>query len=73
MARQFDAVTERDEGGIYIASVPHEFVQRSGVGVAEAIELCLEAEGREPRNLEFIGIHRVSTGCVCPALVICAG
>ena len=68
MARQFDVVIERDEEGIYVASVP----QRTGchtdgtsldelmVEIREAIELCLEVEGQEPSNLEFVGIQRVT-------------
>lgn len=68
MARQFDVVIERDEEGMYVASVPqlpgchtdasslHELM----VEIREAIELCLEVEGQEPSTLEFIGIQRVT-------------
>jgi predicted RNase H-like HicB family nuclease len=30
------------------------------VEIREAIELCLEVEGQEPSNLEFVGIQRVT-------------
>ena len=55
MARQFDVVIERDEEGLYVASVPqlpgchtdatslHELM----VEIREAIEACLEVEGAE--------------------------
>ncbi len=64
MARQFDVVIERDEEGMYVASVP----QLPGCHtdatslddlmneIREAIELCLDVEGQEPSNLEFVGI-----------------
>ena len=64
MTRVFDVVVERDEEGIYVASVPalpgchtqarslDELMER----VREAIALCLEVEGDE----DFIGVQRVS-------------
>lgn len=66
--RQFDAVVERDSEGVYIASVPalrgchtqakslDELMER----IKEAIELCLEVEGEDVENLDFIGIQRVT-------------
>jgi predicted RNase H-like HicB family nuclease len=68
MPRQFDVIFERDEEGLYIASVPQlpgchtqarsldEVTQR----IREAIELCLEAERAPEQNLAFIGIQRVT-------------
>ena len=68
MARQFDVVIERDEEGIYVASVPQlpgchtdaTSLDELMIEVREAIELCLEVEGQEPSNLEFVGIQRVT-------------
>jgi predicted RNase H-like HicB family nuclease len=60
VARQFDVVIERDEEGMYVASVPQLPGCYTMVEVREAIELCLEVEGQEPNNLEFIGIQRVT-------------
>lgn len=68
MARQFDVVIERDEEGMYVASVPQlpgchtdaSSLDELMVEIREAIELCLEVEGQEPSNLEFIGIQRVT-------------
>ena len=68
MARQFDVVIERDEEGMYVASVPQlpgchtdaSSLDELMVEICEAIGLCLEVEGQEPSNLEFIGIQRVA-------------
>ena len=68
MARQFDVVIERDEEGIYVASVPQlpgchtdaTSLDELMAEIREAIELCLELEGQEPSNLEFVGIRRVT-------------
>ena len=61
-------VIERDEEGMYVASVPQlqgchtdaSSLDELMVEIREAIELCLEVEGREPSNLEFIGIERAT-------------
>ena len=67
MTREFDVVVERDEDGYYVASVPglpgcntqakslDQLMER----VREAIELCLDVEGEQPRHLEFVGLQRV--------------
>jgi len=68
MARQFDVVIERDEEGMYVASVPQlpgchtdaSSLDELMVEIREAIELCLEVQGVEPVPLEFIGIQRVT-------------
>ncbi|MBL8177304.1 MAG: type II toxin-antitoxin system HicB family antitoxin [Bryobacterales bacterium] len=68
MARQFDVVIERDEEGMYVASVPQlpgchtdaASLDDLMAEIREAIELCLEVQGREPVPLEFIGIQRVT-------------
>jgi predicted RNase H-like HicB family nuclease len=68
LQRQFDVLIERDEEGLYIASVPQvpgchtqarsldEVMQR----IREALELCLEVEGAPEQSLEFIGIQRIT-------------
>ena len=66
--RQFDVVIERDEEGMYVASVPQlpgchtdaTSIDDLMVEIREAIELYLQAEGQEPSNLEFVGIQRVT-------------
>jgi predicted RNase H-like HicB family nuclease len=68
MARQFDVVIERDEEGVYVASVPQlpgchtdgTSLDELMEGIREALELCLEVEGQEPSNLEFVGIQRIT-------------
>jgi predicted RNase H-like HicB family nuclease len=66
--RQFDVVVERDSEGMYVASVPalrgchtqakslDELMERT----KEAIELCMEVEGEDVENLDFVGIQRVT-------------
>ena len=68
MQHQFDVVIERDSEGYYVASVPQlpgchtqarsldEVTER----IREAIELCLEVDGTPGRELEFVGIQRVT-------------
>ena len=69
MLRDFSVVVERDEDGLYVASVPSlpgchtqaasldVLIQR----VREAIELHLENDAdSEAPNLEFVGVQRVS-------------
>jgi len=67
MVREFDVVVERDEDGYYVASVPalrgcqtqakslDDLVSR----IQEAIELCLEVEGKPTEALEFVGVQRI--------------
>lgn len=68
MTRQFDVVVERDSEGYFVASVPalprchtqarslDELTER----IREAIELCLEVEGGDVPNLDFVGVQRVT-------------
>ena len=68
MVRQFDVVIERDEEGLYVASVPQlpgchtdgTSLDELMVEIREAIELCLAVEGAQPTGLEFVGIQRVT-------------
>ncbi|MCX6591102.1 MAG: type II toxin-antitoxin system HicB family antitoxin [Acidobacteria bacterium] len=68
MVRQFDVVIERDEEGLYVASVPQlpgchtdaTSLDELMVEIREAIHLCLEVEGQPPASLEFVGIQRVT-------------
>jgi len=66
--REFSVVVELDSEGYYVASVPaipgchtqakslDELMER----VREAIALCLEVEGEEIADLEFVGVQRVT-------------
>jgi predicted RNase H-like HicB family nuclease len=68
MTRQFDVLIERDEEGMYVASVPQlpgchtdaNSIDELMVEIREAIQLYLEAEGAERSKLEFIDIRRVT-------------
>lgn len=68
MAKRFNVIIERDREGYYVASVPalrgchsqakslDELIRR----IKEAIELCLEVEGKEVEPLDFVGVQQVS-------------
>ncbi len=68
MRREFDVVIERDSEGYYVATVPafkscytqakslDELMER----VREAVELCLEVEGLEDDDHQFVGIQRLA-------------
>lgn len=62
-------VVERDQDGLYVASVPALrgcHTQAASLDalmerIRESIELCLEVEGTsEERHLEFVGVQRVT-------------
>jgi predicted RNase H-like HicB family nuclease len=65
MKRSFDVVIERDEEGLYVASVPglpgchtqapslDTLMER----VREAIQLCLEEEEPVLAKLDFVGVQ----------------
>ena len=68
MAHDFTVVVERDEDGVFVASVPSlqgcytqarsldELMER----IKEAIALCLEDGDDVLRSLEFVGVQRVT-------------
>ena len=68
MDQKFDVLIERDEEGFYVGSVPaipgcHTQARSLDAlmkRIREAIELCLEVEGMPPRNLEFVGVQRIT-------------
>ena len=67
MAQEFDVVIERDEEGLFVATVPalpgchtqarslDELMER----VKEAVALCLEVEGEPRPKLDFVGVQRI--------------
>jgi predicted RNase H-like HicB family nuclease len=65
--RQFTVVIERDSEGYYLATVPELrgcHTQAKNLDtlmkrVREAIQLCLEVQGRRADSLELVGIQRV--------------
>ena len=68
MKRELSVLVERDRKGSYIASVPSlkgchtqarsldELMER----IREAAELCLEVQGEEVEDLEFVGVQRLT-------------
>ncbi len=67
--REFTVIIEQDEDGIYVASGPElpgchtqaETLEKLSMRIKEAIELYLEveAEKKEEKHLDFIGIQKV--------------
>jgi predicted RNase H-like HicB family nuclease len=68
LQHHFDVSIERDDEGLYVASVPQLHgchTQASSLDVLmerirEAIGLCLEVEGMPSNELEFIGVQRIT-------------
>jgi len=68
MKKEFNVVVERDREGYYVASIPElpgchtqarsldELMER----IKEAAELCVEVQGKESDDLEFIGVQRLT-------------
>ncbi len=64
---EFNVVIEKDEDGIYVATVPDiqgchtqgKTIQEVLERIKEAIEVCLEADGEEINPMKFVGIQRV--------------
>jgi len=67
MKREFSIVIERDSAGYFVATVPElrgchtqaKSLDNLMKRVREAIELCLEVEGKESEPREFIGVQRL--------------
>jgi predicted RNase H-like HicB family nuclease len=68
MKREFNVIIERDEEGYYVATVPAlrgchtqaKSLDKLMERVREAIELCLEVEGKAPAKTQFIGVQRIA-------------
>lgn len=68
MELAFNVVIERDEDGFYVASVPELrgcHTQARSLDtlmdrIREAIDLCLEEQGRPISTTEFVGVQRVT-------------
>ena len=68
MASQFNVIIEQDSEGNFVGSVPalpgcHTQAKSLDVlmeRIREAIELCLEIEGRPTEKLDFVGVQRVT-------------
>jgi predicted RNase H-like HicB family nuclease len=68
MKKEFNVLVERDREGYCVASIPElpgchtqarsldELMER----IKEAAELCLEVQGKESDDLEFIGVQRLT-------------
>jgi predicted RNase H-like HicB family nuclease len=69
MPRQFSVIIERDPEGYYVASVPAlrgchtqaRSLDELLLRIKEAIELCLDVQGRSgPEPLDFVGVQQVT-------------
>ena len=66
--REFSVIVERDEEGLYVASVPElpgchtqaRSLDKLMDRIREAIELCLEVQHSAPSANRFVGIQRVA-------------
>jgi predicted RNase H-like HicB family nuclease len=68
MKRELNVLVERDTEGLYVASIPElkgchtqarsldELMER----IREAAELCLDVQGEELTELEFVGLQRLT-------------
>ncbi len=68
MAKEFSVIIERDAKGYYVASVPglqgchtqarslDELMAR----VHEAAQLCLEVQGEDVEQLDFVGVQMIA-------------
>jgi predicted RNase H-like HicB family nuclease len=68
MEKHFSVIIERDMQGYYVASVPTlrgchtqaKSLDELVIRIREAIELCLEVEGKDVEPLHFVGVQQVS-------------
>ena len=68
MTHHFDVVVERDSAGFFVGSVPAlpgchtqaESLDELMARIREAIELCLEVEGQARKDLDLVGVQRVT-------------
>jgi predicted RNase H-like HicB family nuclease len=68
--REFNVIIERDAEGYYVATVPElrgchtqaKSLDKLMERIREAIDLCLEANGKGSRPPEFIGVQRIAVG-----------
>ena len=68
MKKDFNVIIERDSEGYYVGSVPSlrgchtqarsldTLIER----MQEVIALCLEVEGEEAEELDFVGVQRIT-------------
>jgi predicted RNase H-like HicB family nuclease len=68
MKKELNVLVERDRDGFYVASVPalkgchtqarslDELMER----IREAAELCLDVQGEDVDELEFVGVQRLT-------------
>ena len=67
MQREFSVVIERDSEGYYVASVPAlrgchtqaKSLDQVMERIREAIELCLEVQGKDTEIMVFVGVQKI--------------
>jgi predicted RNase H-like HicB family nuclease len=67
MKKEFSVIIEQDSEGYYVATVPAlrgchtqaKSLDDVMVRIREAIELCLEVQGEDVEELDFIGVQKV--------------
>lgn len=67
MAKEFTVIIEQDEKGYFIADVPElkgchtqaKSLDTLMERIKEAIQLCLEVQGKEYKTLHLVGVQKV--------------
>jgi predicted RNase H-like HicB family nuclease len=67
MKKEFSVIIEQDSESNYVATVPAlrgchtqaKSLDEVMVRIREAIELCLEVQGEDVEELDFIGVQKV--------------
>jgi predicted RNase H-like HicB family nuclease len=67
MKREFSVIIEQDSEGNYVATAPAlrgchtqaKSLDEVMVRIREAIELCLEIQGEDVEELDFVGVQKV--------------
>jgi len=70
MKREYSVVIECDSEGYFVGSVPSlqgchtqaKSLDELMIRIREAIELCLEVEGKNEEELDFVGVQKVVVG-----------
>ena len=64
---EFNIIIEKDEEGWYVASVPEipgcytqgKTIPQVLERIKEALEICLDADGKDVKPMKFIGIQKI--------------
>jgi len=68
MKKEFNVIIEKDSKGYFVGTVPElrgchsqaKSLDKLMKRMEEAIELCLEAEGKNYKKFDFVGVQRLA-------------